>query len=347
MKRSTATIVCLTLIAAVTFSCKKKEESEKPYLNGTLEFSLPPFVTAGETFDIELGGQYLKGNISRNETGGIGYYFYNSLLSTRDTVRYEDQSLTDPVRYTLAFKDTLGSFSLTCGAFANNYYTVTGVANLTLVDPVRGRTLSGIPEYADDVQFEDLRDGRTYSGTRIGKLLWMRQNLAWEGSGRAFNAYIRELKTSGTSAISTILGRFYSQHEALTACPEGWRLPTAEEWAGLGGTGAGSFDDIDGIAGKMMSEARFNGVKMWEYWRGVDMSDELHLSAIPCGYSINNVKGIYSYHGYGQYATFWTSGEYEGRGIYRYIYRDKDRLYCGFGDKDCFCASVRCVKEVE
>ncbi|MBQ7268696.1 MAG: hypothetical protein IJS62_02455 [Bacteroidales bacterium] len=353
MKRTGLTYIALALIAASLFSCKKKEAETLPTLNGQINLFLPAFVTAGETFDIELGGPMLKSTVHRNEAGGIGYYFYNSQGTQRDTARLESQPLTDPVRYTLTCGDQLGAFTLTCSAFAQKYYNVSDVATLNLIDPAPGKSLTGFEQRDADLVFADSRDGREYRAARIGGLYWMRQNLAWEGAGRAYLSSLREFGNPGTSAISTIMGRFYSWDEAVTACPEGWELPSPSDWTAMvaavsGKAAADDLADIDGVAGALMGkDLKLNGKALWQYWRGVERTDASALSLMPGGYALNTVPGLYSFHGNGSYAMLWTSGERDGHAVYRYVNEKFPILYCGLADKKSFCIPVRCVKSAE
>lgn len=345
--------IAATLLVASLFSCKKQEDTVLPSLGGEITLSLPVFLTSNENLEIELGGQYLKSTVRRNEEGGIGYYFYNSLSSKRDTARYESQPLTDPVRYTLTLKDTLGTFTLTCGAYATNYYSSSDVQTLILVDPTPGKSLTGFETHESDLSFTDARDGRSYLATRIGNLWWMRQNLAWEGAGRAYMSSIREYNNPGTSAISTIFGRYYNWEEAQSACPEGWKVPSAKDWVSMvatvsGNTEADPLADIGDAAGLLMGKnLKFNNVQLWNYWREVVITDASALSLMPTGYAINTVPGLYSFHGWGDYAALWTSDGEDGKGIYRYIYERFPILYVGLADTQSFCASLRCVKSAE
>jgi len=353
MKRSYTKYFAAIFILASLFSCKKDNNETLPTLGGSIYLSLPAFVTAGETFEIELGGEHLKSTVYRNEAGGIGYYFYDSKLAKRDTVRKESQPLTDPVKYTLVCQEEIGSFTLTCGAYASGYYSVTDIATLNLVDPAPGRSLTGFEEHEDDLHFTDSRDDRSYLAVKIGSLYWMRQNLAWEGAGRSYLSSLKDYRTPGASAISTIFGRYYSWEEAKGACPEGWRLPSAAELAEMVSAVnaipvADALSDIDGVAGSLMGkDLEFNGNKLWLYWRDVEITDKSTLSLMPTGYAINTVEGLYSFHGYGSYSALWTSSEKDGRGVYRYIFEKYPILYCGLGDKESLSIPVRCVKSAE
>ena len=89
--------------------------------------------------------------------------------------------------------------------------------------------------------------------------------------------------------MSDVFGRFYSYEDALTACPEGWRLPTEEDWIALGkalGSTADKYGVLKGVAPKVMTDATFNGVDMWAYWPAVGtLTNESKFSAIPAGQS--------------------------------------------------------------
>jgi uncharacterized protein (TIGR02145 family) len=157
-----------------------------------------------------------------------------------------------------------------------------------------------------------------------------------------------------------VLGRYYSYDEAMTACPEGWRLPTDKEWLEMlqtvdsSLTGVEPFNTIPGVASKLMADVRFNGEKAWEYWPAVgEITNETKLSIIPAGYAnlgSKDAQGKYSrakFTGYTKYAAFWTAdlaSEEEGTAFYRYLYCDQPDLLIGKGDRKFFGASVRCVR---
>lgn len=69
----------------------------------------------------------------------------------------------------------------------------------------------------------DSRDGQTYRTAQIGDKTWIVENLNYK-SGFCYddNSYNCER-----------FGRLYTWKTAQTACPEGWRLPTDDEWGEL------------------------------------------------------------------------------------------------------------------
>ncbi len=77
----------------------------------------------------------------------------------------------------------------------------------------------------DPITLKDPRDGKTYETVRIDNQVWMSENLNY-ASEKSF-CYDNE------QALCDRYGRLYTWHDALTACPEGWRLPTKEDFLKL------------------------------------------------------------------------------------------------------------------
>lgn len=76
--------------------------------------------------------------------------------------------------------------------------------------------------------FFDPRDGVSYSTIEIDGKTWMSVNLKYESSKSI--CYNNNLKNCDNH------GRMYLWSDAKTACPEGWRLPTAKEWESVFGS---------------------------------------------------------------------------------------------------------------
>src|SRR5574344_2158928 len=115
----------------------------------------------------------------------------------------------------------------------------------------------------------DKRDGNKYKVVKIGKQVWMAENLRYlpeitakeEASTTAPNYYVYDYEGNDVqAALQTsnykVFGTLYNWEAAKTACPSGWHLPTAEEYQAmedyLGGTAI--------AAGKMKS----NEAKLWK-----------------------------------------------------------------------------------
>ncbi len=332
MKLHRILLPVLSAAVALTAGCKKSNPESKT-LDGYLVLSVPAYMEAGETKSFQIDTLM---NLSCPDDEPIGYYFKDGTTSESDTlvtadgvIRKRDYTFTAPAQ--------VGSASLTLGAFmpAGSLYSAVSATVYTTVvcRGITGGSITGFDKTGPR-PFTDWRDGREYYYDLIGDLYWMRQNLAWEESGRAYD---------GCEVMTDVFGRYYTWEEAQFACPFGWRLPTDAEWTALQ-DGAEADKDIAGLAGRLMGNLYFNGERMWEYWRDVQITDEFRFSAIPVGYAEVAGAGA-EFSGLFSYAAFWTADESDGQGICRYIYQDKDIVFRGRMSKTDFAASVRCVRE--
>lgn len=73
--------------------------------------------------------------------------------------------------------------------------------------------------------FTDSRDGQSYPTVTIGQQTWMAKNLNYETNESW--CYLE------MPQFCDKLGRLYTWEAAKTACPEGWHLPSDEEWKTL------------------------------------------------------------------------------------------------------------------
>ena len=338
MKFCRISLAALLAAVLVLPGCKKDSDDTKDYLTGSLSLSLPTYVGAGYTKTFKVDSLM---TLSREDGGTIGYCFKNSITGIYDTLVLADGTIREHY-YTLEVPDTVGNLTLTFAAFTDDdvYYGSSKMATYTVVKPgLDGNgSITGFTVDQADATFTDPRDGREYYYTDIDGTDWMRQNLAWEGAGTAYG---------GCDVMSDIFGRYYSWKEAKTACPEGWTLPSDEDWVALGrkyGTDAASGKDLSGLAGDVMQNLYFNGTRMWEFWRDVKITDKSRLSVMPSGY-VTVSDGRYEYLEIYKYAAFWTSDSVGDDALLRYIYQDKDIVYRALMSSTDFAASVRCVRK--
>jgi len=325
----------LAAVLAMAAGCKKDETDTSKTLDGTLSLEMPVYVQVGytKTFAIDT-----LMTVTCPEKYPVGYYFTDSETKKRDTLVTVDGIVRKPT-FTVTVTDSLASRTLSLTAFVDSkakYANKTASASFSVVKAgVDGTgSITRFDTAASSGSFTDPRDGQQYYYTDNGGLSWMRQNLAWSGAGHAFYDY---------EVLSDIFGRYYTWEEAKTACPEGWRLPTDAEWTALK-AGAEPGKDIFGLAGKLMADLYFNGTRMWDYWREVKISDELHFSVMPTGYAL--VSGDeFEFQALYSYAAFWTADEDGDKAACRYIFQNKDIVYRGWMSKSEFATTVRCVKE--
>lgn len=109
--------------------------------------------------------------------------------------------------------------------------------------------------------FTDSRDNQVYQTIEINEKLWLAQNINYETD----NFYCPD----DESGLCNDYGKLYNYAEALTVCPDGWHLPTADEWNDLIGFLGGA-----NVAGGKM---KITGT---EYWNSPNLaSNESGFSA--------------------------------------------------------------------
>lgn len=327
------------LFIALAGSCKKEEQTTTlPYLEGEVRFNFESYVLPNTTVEMTATGAV------HPEGKGIGWYWKISpLMEKSDTVKLQsDPEGKYPFKKNMG--DSIGMYTVVATAFADGYYSISSSAYVTIVDPSLNGSIKLTGIYHTDPKFTDERDGNEYYTVTAGNQTWMRQNLAYEKGGIPY---------MNSNAMSKIAGRFYTWEEAQNICPEGWRLPSDEDWKELGAL-YGKTDDkqhspIEDIAGKLMVDATFNGETLWEFWPEIKITNESKMCVLPFGYANTESK---RFTGVTNYAVFWTSdttsdkdGEY---GVYRYILnveKGVPTMFTGKADKNCFGASVRCIKK--
>lgn len=191
----------------------------------------------------------------------------------------------------------------------------------------------------DKGTFTDTRDGNVYRWVRYGNLEWMADNFRLN-----LNDDVRCWlygDPNGKRVDVNKYGRLYTYQGALDACPEGWRLPTDEDWRQLEMLLGMSKNDADAY------EWRGNIAKSMLTMYG----DSTDLNLILAGlYSSHNTGGqAYGYH-MGSLGYYWTStvDSVKGAGFYfyrRFIY-NRTSVYRQSTDGDNFF-SVRYVRDAE
>lgn len=329
----------LFFAAALMFavaSCKDDEAitSALPSLEGTLEVDVPEFVTPGVEITIKPFG------VTHPEGGKIGYCWRVSpTMSENDTLPKNKYTPTD----------TLQTVTLYCYAFADGYSTSSASYTMTVVKSGLEGSLKGL-----DIKVTDpsvLVDGYRYYYEKIGDKEWFRNNLANSALGVPFR---------NSSVMTGVFGNFYNYEDAMKACPEGWRLPSEEDWLSLAkAVGAPAsvekYEEIPDVAAKLMADATFNDLVLWEYWPAVgQITNSTGMAMVPAGYSNVGEKdqsGKYPYaifSGVYEYAVFWTSDVVDGeqnKAYYRYLLSNQPSMASGKGDRKSFGASVRCVRD--
>jgi len=336
--------IALTIlfVAVCIAGCKKDEEEETyNYFSGKIQFEFPEYILRGETYNFHPTG------LKRSDGGNYGFYWkVTPFMTQNDTVRYETDDISKSIDYSFTIPDSLCTVSVIASAYADGYYGASTTMEAQVVDnDRRNGSITGavLDEEAGDFVFIDPRDGKDYYCTTIGDYQWFKENLIYEPTGAAYG---------DMPLMSNLFGCYYSWNEAKKACPEGWELPSQEQWAAAAKAvnPSSEFDKdatFPGISGQFMLDCYLNDEKMWEFWPAVKITNATGISAIPVGYGIKDENGKFTFTGVSDYAIFWTSDEVdEALGCHRDLYVSNPDVLTGSADKDNFFASVRCVRKV-
>ena len=191
-------------------------------------------------------------------------------------------------------------------------------------------------------------DGNSYKTVKIGNQWWMAENLKvthyrngdpvpktstnswWEGLTTGAYCYYG----NNENYVSTFgnLYNWYVISDDRNIAPEGWHVPTIEEWLELADLLGG-----EDVAGGKIKDV---GTQFWSY-PNTGATDLYYFTALPGGYRGND--GIY--YDINEYTAFWSSTENnQGTGAYGYcLYYNSSKLSFLAAIKT-FGYSIRCVK---
>lgn len=203
----------------------------------------------------------------------------------------------------------------------------------------------------------DNRDGKKYPTVLVGEQCWMAANLD-VGTGinsaqnQTNNNIIEKYCYNNEPAACDIHGGLYSWNEMMqyttTAgangiCPDGWHIPSDDEWKHL----EGYVDSLYKINDDEWDSIEFRGfnagqnIKSTELWfNNGNGSDLLGFRVLPSGLLLAP-----NFYNLGQAGTFWTSSETSTNYAWRrnIVFND-DGIYRNNNSVKSICRSVRCVK---
>ncbi len=298
------------------------------------------------TVDIIEGGNFPIANFSANTTSGPAPL----------TVSFIDQSTNNPSSWQWDFGDggTSDQQSPSHTYNVNGTYTVTlTVTNsygsdtenkenyISVSGGGTGEPCPGIPTFT--------YQGQTYNTVLIGSQCWMKENLNYEtGNSWCYDNDTANCNTYGRLYDwETIMNGEASSNSVSSGvqgiCPNGWHLPSDEEWKILEGTVDTQYEvghqewDVDGWRG-LDAGQRLKTTTGWFSNTGTDIYG---FSALPggCRYSYGDFDDL------GIHAIFWSSTEGNssyawGRVLtcsYGEVYRENYSKGYGF--------SARCLRD--
>jgi len=176
-------------------------------------------------------------------------------------------------------------------------------------------------------QFCDARDGKKYVYVEIGNQTWMAENLNYNASGsKCYN---------GQDYYCNTYGRLYNWATANTVCPDGWRLPSNDDWRTLL-----NFFNTSCLGTNNCPYVGTN-LKANNGWDDNNGSDDKGFSALPGG---TGVDETFTYAG--NLGRWWSSSDYNASEAYNLIvFADDNTARWSYNGKSNFFISVRCLHE--
>lgn len=171
--------------------------------------------------------------------------------------------------------------------------------------------------------FVDGRDNTTYKTLEIAKQVWMWENL----NIKLDSTYSYANNESNANKY----GRLYSWKIATKACPQGWHLPSKQEWIQLS-----DFLGGDSVAGGKMKSTGVND------WLDINLgaTNSSSFSGLPAGY--RDEKGNFDF--LKKHAVFWSSKSADDQNAWGlYLSNESEKLFYFKFYKD-YAFSVRCIK---
>jgi uncharacterized protein (TIGR02145 family) len=171
----------------------------------------------------------------------------------------------------------------------------------------------------DSGSFTDKRDDQSYAWVKIGDQIWMAENLAYLPEVSPLSADISSgpcffvfgyTGTDLTTATGTYnyktYGVLYNWSAATTACPDGWHLPSDDEWEQLAnyvnnqkGPYIDSGDKWEGLGKHLKANGGWK-----ENGNG---TDDFGFSGLPGGY----LAYPNSFYDLGNYCCWWSATKYD------------------------------------
>lgn len=212
--------------------------------------------------------------------------------------------------------------------------------------------------------FVDARDNQSYNWVKIGEQIWMAENFAYapELLDDTINSGVWLAKLSlflssdtgfyDKQFIKETRGCLYSWEKAMELCPDGWHLPTDEEWMELETFLGMNSEELNqegerGVDENVGGKLKESGTTFWDP-PNMGGTNEFGFTARPSGH--HNYFAHYpdpTFKFYDDYfdevAFYWTATEENENAVIRYL---RDSRYGIYRRKfmKTFGYSVRYVK---
>jgi uncharacterized protein (TIGR02145 family) len=210
--------------------------------------------------------------------------------------------------------------------------------SLLLILGIAFSSISSMAEGQETGIFIDTRDSTEYSWVRIGTQVWMAENLSYVPDSGSW-CYKDEERNC------EFFGRLYNWETAKEVCPDGWYLPSDEDWLEL--------EEHLGIPKRKRLEMGYRGNKKGgalkasgrEYWLHPNSgaTNETGFDALPGG--LRSDRNTYHLKGHGAY--FWTSTQFLETmdGAWSRSLHYNNSFINRFGNITTHAFSVRCIRD--
>jgi len=212
--------------------------------------------------------------------------------------------------------------------------------------------LVGLANAQETGTFTDSRDGHVYEWVKIGDQIWMAENMAnlpevnrvddSQFEGKCY--YVYGYDGTNISEAMTITnykkyGVLYNWDAARENCPDGWHLPTDEEWAELEKYLGMNTDEIS-QRGWRASGNVGEKIKSVSGWKNGIGTNKTGFNVFPGG-----CRGYHGFGSLGYCAYFWTASPAGGDNGWRRGFCGDDKGSNREEERRYFGISVRCVKD--
>lgn len=173
----------------------------------------------------------------------------------------------------------------------------------------------------------DHRDYQTYKTTTIGTQTWMGENLKYVFDKNTHKIDCLRGVLGGVDCNSLKLALSYTWSKAIQgACPDGWRLPSMEDWKIL----------FEAVGGKYVAGVELKSTSGW------DGTDSYGFTAYPTKFAYVNDQMLSSI---AEATNFWSSDDYDSEYAYSmHLGRINDYASFEYSQKSANYP-VRCLKE--
>ncbi len=175
-------------------------------------------------------------------------------------------------------------------------------------------------------EFIDSRDGEKYKIVTIGTQTWMAENLNYETD----DSWCYDDEASNRNKYGCLYELYNkNKKELVDICPEGWRLPTSDDFEEL----------IKTVGGKKIAGKKLKSERGWkEQGKGVD---EVGFAAYPAGF--RSCLGLGLVHSEGALTSFWSSTD--GAETWLGLRLNEENTHAEIDDVFSCGSSVRCIKK--